>query len=77
MDGAVSEDGRIWGCYVHGIFDNSAFRHAWLKSLGWAAPLAERSSSANLFAGALTYLADQVESTMDMQQLERIIWGGG
>ena len=75
MDGAVSEDGRIWGCYVHGIFDNSAFRHAWLKSLGWAAPLAERSSSAILFAGAVTYLADQVESTMDMQQLERIIWG--
>jgi adenosylcobyric acid synthase len=77
MDGAVSGDGRIWGCYVHGIFENSAFRHAWLKSLGWAAPLAERPSSANLFAGALTYLADQVESTMDMQLLERIIWGGG
>jgi adenosylcobyric acid synthase len=77
MDGSVSADGRIWGCYVHGIFDNSAFRRAWLKSLGWAAPLAERSSPVNLFAGALTYLADQVETTMDMQQLERIIWGGG
>jgi adenosylcobyric acid synthase len=76
-DGAVSEDGRIWGCYVHGIFDNSAFRHAWLMSLGWAAPLAERSSPINLFAGALAYLADQVETTMDIQRLERIIWGGG
>lgn len=74
MDGAVSGDGRIWGCYVHGIFDNSAFRYAWLKSLGWAAPLAERSFSADSFANALAYLADQVESTLDMQRLEQIIF---
>jgi adenosylcobyric acid synthase len=73
VDGAVSADGRIWGCYVHGIFGNDAFRQAWLKSLGWA----ERSSPANLFAGALDYLADQVETAMDMQRLEHIIWGEG
>jgi adenosylcobyric acid synthase len=77
MDGSVSADGRIWGCYVHGIFSNTTFRHAWLKSLGWAVPLAAPPSPVNLFAGALTYLADQVETTMDMPRLERIIWGGG
>lgn len=34
-DGFISEDHRIWGCYIHGLFDNTAFRHAWLKTFGW------------------------------------------
>ena len=37
-DGAISADGRVWGCYLHGIFDNAAFRRRWLRSLGWQAP---------------------------------------
>lgn len=28
LDGAISEDGRIFGTYVHGIFDDDNFRHA-------------------------------------------------
>lgn len=35
--GAVDRSGRIWGTYVHGIFDQSGFRRAWLQSLGWSA----------------------------------------
>jgi adenosylcobyric acid synthase len=31
-DGAIAASGRIWGTYVHGIFDDDAFRHAWLGS---------------------------------------------
>ncbi|MEI7769731.1 MAG: cobyric acid synthase [Chloroflexales bacterium] len=34
-DGSISADGRIWGCYIHGIFANPAFRRGWLGSLGW------------------------------------------
>lgn len=34
-DGAVSGDGRIWGCYLHGLFANDKLRRAWLRSLGW------------------------------------------
>lgn len=35
FDGCYSEAGRIWGCYLHGIFANDAFRQSWLRSLGW------------------------------------------
>jgi adenosylcobyric acid synthase len=32
-DGAMSPDGRVWGCYMHGLFGNDRFRRAWLASL--------------------------------------------
>jgi adenosylcobyric acid synthase len=32
-DGAVSPDGRVMGCYVHGLFAHDAFRAAFLASL--------------------------------------------
>ncbi|MCL6547639.1 MAG: cobyric acid synthase, partial [Alicyclobacillus sp.] len=32
-DGAVSSDGAVMGTYLHGIFDNDAFRRAWLGRL--------------------------------------------
>ena len=34
-DGAYALDGRILGCYLHGLFGNDAFRYAWLQRLGW------------------------------------------
>jgi adenosylcobyric acid synthase len=33
-DGAVSADGRIAGCHVHGLFADPAFRAAYLTTLG-------------------------------------------
>ena len=32
-DGAVSPDGRVFGAYLHGLFDSGRFRAAWLASL--------------------------------------------
>ncbi|MEM9568839.1 MAG: cobyric acid synthase CobQ, partial [Cyanobacteria bacterium P01_E01_bin.34] len=29
--GCVSSDGRIWGSYLHGLFDNHAWRRQWLN----------------------------------------------
>ena len=36
-DGAVSPDGLVAGCYVHGLFADDCQRAAWLRRLG-AAP---------------------------------------
>jgi adenosylcobyric acid synthase len=70
-DGSVSPDGKIWGCYLHGLFANDSFRHAWLHRLGWQG---EITSQAVRFEASLEALADAVESSLDMNRLEKIIW---
>ena len=72
LDGAFSPDGNIWGCYLHGLFANDAFRRAWLQSLGWRADSA--TANADLLDRSLEALADAVETALDMNQLEKIIW---
>ena len=37
-EGAISADGRVAGCYVHGIFASDAFRHAWLATFEGEVP---------------------------------------
>jgi adenosylcobyric acid synthase len=32
-DGAISADGRVAGCYVHGLFASDAFRQTWLAAV--------------------------------------------
>ena len=31
VDGAMSLDGRVWGTYIHGVFDQPVFRRQWLN----------------------------------------------
>ena len=33
LDGAISPDGKVWGTYLHGLFDNDAFRLAFISHL--------------------------------------------
>ena len=58
-EGAVSADGLVAGCYLHGLFAGDPFRRAFLASLGAA-------------AGATAY-QHQVETTLDAlaEHLER------
>ena len=51
FDGCVSRDGRVAGCYLHGLFASDAFRRAFLKGLG-------------ADAGELVY-EQQIEETLD------------
>jgi len=72
LDGSVSSTGNIWGCYLHGIFANDAFRHVWLESLGWKNKLRVSSQSAS-FDRSLGMLADAVETALNMELLNKII----
>jgi len=70
-DGAASKNGKVWGCYMHGLFANENLRHAWLEDLGWNE---DKTSEKNPFATSLTRLADTLESKLDMDLLEKITW---
>ncbi|MDP1713224.1 MAG: cobyric acid synthase [Anaerolineales bacterium] len=72
QDGCVSSNGKVWGCYLHGLFANDSFRHAWLKSLGWQGEVASQSAR---FETSLEKLADAVENALNMDLLEKIIYG--
>ena len=66
-DGAVSADGRIMGCYVHGLFAADAFRHVFLTRLK------ERASSGVSFErqidATLDALAAHLEAHVDLDGL--------
>jgi adenosylcobyric acid synthase len=69
-DGAASSDGRVFGAYLHGLFDNDDFRWAWLASLD--APASETTFRA-LQARAFDRLADAVETSLDLARLDAIV----
>ncbi len=65
-DGAVSRDGRIMGCYVHGLFAHSALRKAWLTLLG-----AESTgfSYEETIEDSLDALGEHLEGHIDLDRL--------
>ena len=73
LDGAMSVDGKVWGCYIHGLYANQNLRRTWLHSLGWL-EIEDEPVQDDPFAASLTYLTDTVESVLDMELLEKIIW---
>jgi adenosylcobyric acid synthase len=68
-DGAQVASGRIWGSYLHGIFEDDHFRRAWLAQIGWrgddAAPALARQEEYNR-------LADAVEAAVDWAHFEQV-----
>jgi adenosylcobyric acid synthase len=72
LDGGVSENGRVWGCYLHGIFANPVLRRAWLASLGWQPDMALDSGAGDLDV-AFDRLARQVTMALDMEKLNTIL----
>ena len=75
-DGAVSNDGRVYGSYLHGVFDQPDFRNLILNKLRMkkGLPLKARASGINLDA-EFEKLADLVENNLDMKWLDKIIFG--
>ncbi len=77
VDGAASDDGRVWGCYLHGLFANPALRRLWLASLSASpltpTPLTQGEKGDVILHAALDRLADAVEATLDMRRLTAIL----
>jgi adenosylcobyric acid synthase len=82
LDGCVSSDGRVAGTYLHGIFHQDAFRHAFLSAarasrgltpaamLGWK----------QLREGELDRLAQTVSNSVDLNRLLGLVglnWPAG
>ena len=72
FDGALSADGRISGCHVHGLFQSTAYRAALLESLGARSALDDHSARVH---AALDTIAATLEEVLDVDALLRI--GGG
>ncbi|HXV20770.1 MAG TPA: cobyric acid synthase CobQ, partial [Desulfuromonadales bacterium] len=69
-DGAVSPDGRVWGSYLHGLFDDEATRRALLDGLrGTLRPAAPPSFGALSLDAELDRLADHLERHLDLAAL--------
>jgi cobyric acid synthase len=76
-EGVCLEGGRLFGTYVHGLFDEAPFRRWWVNRLraskGWAG--LPETPSASLDA-RLDRLADFVERHLDMSVIDRLLTEG-
>ncbi|MDQ0188948.1 cobyric acid synthase [Alicyclobacillus cycloheptanicus] len=74
QDGVVLEAGKVIGTYLHGIFHNDAFRHAWLQGIREAAGLAEAPGAVSVRdvrTAAYDRLAAVVRKHLDMDTVYR------
>ncbi|RYG38359.1 MAG: cobyric acid synthase [Burkholderiales bacterium] len=66
-DGAMSSNGRIAGCYLHGLFASDDFRRNWLNDIRTGAG-SELDFEASV-EQALDALADHLEASLDVNGL--------
>ncbi len=65
-DGAVAGDGRIAGCYVHGLFDRAEARAHWLARIGAASDGFDRADTID---AALDGIATALEQVLDVDRI--------
>jgi adenosylcobyric acid synthase len=69
-DGAVSPDGRVWGTYLHGLFDNPAVCRALVDDLRRRRGLPPVTAApAPTLEKELDRLADHLERHLDLGRL--------
>lgn len=75
-DGAISEDGKLWGTYIHGILHNDDFRRSWLNQLrlakGWEA-IAGSLKFQERREVAFERLAQHVRNHLDLTKIYEMI----
>jgi adenosylcobyric acid synthase len=74
-DGAIAADGRVWGCYVHGLFDNADFRRRFLHEVRSAFGLPTPAAVASAGDNPYERLAVGFEQHLDLELLWKILDG--
>ena len=72
-DGASAREGKVWGCYLHGLFHNDEFRQRWLVKLGVDELALSGSGTEHQLQQDLDRLADHLEASIDLDALQDII----
>ncbi len=67
FDGAISDDGNIMGCYLHGIFANDDFRNAFLSRYRHGRKNNLKYDA--MIEKTLDQLADHMENNIDLDGL--------
>jgi adenosylcobyric acid synthase len=68
-DGAVDESGMVFGTYLHGIFDSSAFREGFLKFLGSSTPASSKTQG-EIWDESIDRAAKVVSDSIDLKRIE-------
>ncbi len=71
-DGAVSQDGRVFGTYLHGLFKSNDFRRAFLARFGAARSILDYDRTVDQ---SLNALARHLEAHIDISRLATIARG--
>ncbi|MEI6207229.1 MAG: cobyric acid synthase [Desulfuromonadales bacterium] len=70
QDGSVSPDGKVFGSYLHGIFDNASFRELYLNRIRREKGMTERHGASEAMQDdPCDRLADHLEKHIDMPHL--------
>lgn len=71
--GLVNKNQSVWGCYLHGIFDNGAWRRAWLNLLRQKRGLTSLPTGISSYRQQrellLDSLADLIEENIDLSKI--------
>ncbi|EJF88934.1 cobyric acid synthase CobQ [Bartonella tamiae Th307] len=66
IDGASSSDGKIWGTYLHGLFQSAIFRKNLLKKFG---AISDGINHFERLDEALNKIANRLENVIDSERL--------
>jgi adenosylcobyric acid synthase len=73
LDGVMSPSGNVWGCYVHGLFDDDVFRQRFLADVRAVFGLPAPPRQGGRTESPYDRLADAFEQHLDMALLQRIL----
>ena len=77
-DGAISGDGKVWGTYIQGLFDNDGFRRRFIESFQKQKGLLDTAKDETFDYKAFKEkaydgLAAALREVLDMKEIYRII----